>query len=179
MKKIVLTFGLIAGLIVSATLLVMLQMHRDGRPPENGELIGYSSMLIAFVLIYVGIRSERERSGGRISFGRAFKTGILITLVASAVYVVTWEIYYYNFDPGFMERYAESAIEKSRAGGATEFEIAAERRRMENFARLYRNPLVNVGFTLLEIVPVGLLVTLVSAAILKTKQQGADPRLAS
>lgn len=173
MKKIVLSYGLIAGLIVSATLLVMLSMHRDGAPPENGELIGYSSMLIAFLLIFAGIRSEREKNGGHISFGHAVKVGVLITLVASAVYVVTWQIYYYNVDPQFMERYAESALERSRANGASEAQLAAERTKMENFARLYRNPAVNIGFTLLEIFPVGLVVSLISAAILRTKQQRA------
>jgi hypothetical protein len=170
MKRIVLTFGLIAGLITSATLVTMLLVWRDsGTVPENGEIIGYSSMLIAFITIFVGIKTYRDQNGGRITFGQGFKVGILITLVASTLYVATWQVYYYNFAPDFIEKYSARQLEKMRASGASPATLAEEKKKMEDFAKLYRNPLVNIGFSYMEIVPVGLIVTLIAAGVLRRK----------
>src|SRR5687767_16012022 len=70
------------------------------------EIIGYSTMVLSFIMVFIGIRTYRENAGGMITFGKAFKVGILITLIACAVYVVAWEIVYYNFIPDFADRYA-------------------------------------------------------------------------
>src|SRR6185312_9739371 len=101
MKKIVLTFGLIAGAILSLMMLATLPfMDKVGF--DKGYVIGYTSMVLAFLLVFFGIRSYRENiGGGAISFGRAFSVGILIVLIASACYVVTWEIVYFKLAPGF------------------------------------------------------------------------------
>lgn len=171
MKKVVLTFGLIAGLITAGTMMSMVLISRGGQEHlENGEVIGYSSMLIAFILIFFGIRSWRDQNGGKITFKTAFKVGILITLVACAVYVTTWEVYYFTYDQGdFVEHYSARQLEKLKLSGATARELAAERTKMEEFGKLYQNPLVNIGLSFLEIFPVGLIVTLVSAATLRDR----------
>jgi hypothetical protein len=105
-----------------------------------------------------------------VSFGRAFKVGMLITLVACACYVATWQLVYYKLAPDFGDRYAAHMVEKARASGATEGEIAARRKEMARFAEMYRNPLVNIGLTLLEPLPVGVLFALCSAGILSRKR---------
>lgn len=170
MKRIVLIFGLIAGLITSATLLTMLLVSRGSDTvPEHGEVIGYSSMLIAFITIFVGIRTYREQNGGRITFGQGFRVGMLITLVASTMYVATWQVYYYNFAPDFIEKYSARQLETMRAAGASDAVLAKEKQKMDEFAQLYRNPLVNIGFSYMEIVPLGFIVTLVAAGALRRK----------
>lgn len=171
MRRIVLVFGLLSGLITAAMLVLTVPRGTDAASFEHAELVGYSTMVLAFLLVFFGIRSYRQSvGGGAIGFGRAFKVGILITLVSCAVYVATWQVYYFNFAPDFAERYTARTLEKMKEEGAAEAAIAAERDKLARFAQLYKNPFVNVGITFLEIFPVGLVMTLVSAGILRRKE---------
>lgn len=169
MKKIVLTFGIISGVIASVLMVATIPfMDRIGF--DYGLMIGYSTMVVAFLLVFFGIRSYRENvGGGQISFGRAFSVGILIVLVSSILYVITWEIVYFNFLPDFVDKYSNYLIEKSRASGASAEEIAAQTKQMNDMKVVYNNPLYNAAFTLLEPLPVGLVMTLISAALLRRK----------
>lgn len=169
MKKIVLTFGIIAGVILSV-LMVATMPFIDRIGFDYGLVVGYTSMVVAFLLVFFGIRSYRENvGGGQISFGRAFSVGILIVLIASVMYVVTWEIIYFNFLPDFGEKYAAHMLEKARAAGASAEQLAAEAENMNEMKSILNNPLLNAAFTLLEPLPVGLVLTLVSAAILRKR----------
>jgi hypothetical protein len=172
MKKIVLTFGLIAGSFLAIMVALMIPMTRGKTTPDfsNSELVGYTSMIVAFLAIFFGIRSYRENvGGGAITFGRAFKVGILIALVACAMYVGTWEIVYFGFIPDFGDKYAAFTLEKLRADGASPTELDAHQKKMTKMMTWYKNPLFNIGITFMEVFPVGLVVTLVSAAILRRK----------
>jgi hypothetical protein len=172
MRRIVLTYGLIAGAIVSAVMAVTIAVTRDsvGLLLERGMMVGFGSMVLAFLLVFFGIRRYRDTvGGGAIGFLRALGVGLLITLVASAVYVLTWQVLYFGFVPDFAERYGEAVVANLRESGASEAAIAAEEAEMALFAKRYRNPLFNSAVTLLEIFPVGLLMTLISAAILRRK----------
>ena len=106
---------------------------------------------------------------GVIGFVRAFKVGILITLIASVCYVAAWETIYHTMVPDFMEKYAARAIEKARASGASEVQIEAKKKEMAEFSERYKNPFVNVGLTFLEVFPVGIVVVLVSAGTLSRR----------
>ena len=169
MKKIVLTFGLLSGGIVAMLMNVMMVLCLNGRMDmQNSEVLGYTIMVLAFILVYFGIRSYRENvSNGTITFGRAFKVGILITLITCAVYVVVWEVVYFNFIPDFVDRYAAMSLQKLRASGASDAEILKHQQDMVQFKKLYANFFINIGMTFMEIFPVGLLVTLISSAILR------------
>ncbi|HEY3052119.1 MAG TPA: DUF4199 domain-containing protein [Thermoanaerobaculia bacterium] len=177
MKRIVLTFGLISGAILAAMTAMMIPMCMSGVVDlDRSEIVGYTSMVLAFLLVFFGIRSYRENvGGGAITFGKAFTVGILITLIASAVYVISWEIVYFNFVPDFADKYAAHRIEKMRASGATAAAIESMRQEMARFKVLYANPFLNTAITLLEVFPVGLIVTLVSAAILRRKARPSAP----
>jgi hypothetical protein len=175
MKRIVLIFGLISGAIIAAMIMVPLFMN-DTIDHDHSLVFGYTVMVLSFLLVFFGIRSYRENvSGGTITFGRAFKVGILITLMACAVYVATWEIVYFNFLPDFQDKYAAVMIEKARKDGASDAEIAKIAQQMADFKQMYKNPLINIGMTFMEIFPVGLIVTLVSAAILRKRTTTAPP----
>lgn len=173
MKRIVLKYGLASGAVVVTLMAVSLTLNMTGRLDfEGSEILGYSTMVLAFLLVFFGIRAYREETGGgAIGFGKAFKVGLLITLVTCAVYVLTWEIVQYGFYPNFIEDYQAHALAQMRAAGEAEAAIAAAQEEMKQFAELYKNPLVNIGFTFLEIFPVGLVMTLVSAGILRRKPQ--------
>ena len=170
MRKIVLTFGLIAGAILSVMMLATMPfIDRIGN--DKGEIIGYTTMIVAFLMVFFGVKSYRDNvAGGTISFGRAFQVGGLITLLAAVCYVATWEVIYYKMMPDFGEKYAQRAIDKAKAGGATDAQLAATQKEMAQFTEMYKNPVFNVGMTLLEPLPVGLLITLISAGVLRRRK---------
>lgn len=170
MKKIVIICGSIAGLIVSAMLAITVTMSHKSGNLEGGMLLGYATMVIAFSLIFVGIKNYRDKhSNGVISFGKAFKTGLFITLIASTIYVIVWLVSYYFFIPDFGEKYAAHMLGQLKAGGASEVEIAEQTKKMARFNEMYKNPLFNALITYMEIIPVGLLISLISSFILKRK----------
>jgi hypothetical protein len=169
MKKTVLTFGLIGGGIM-ATMMFATLPFVDKIGVDNGEIVGYTTMILAFMLVFFGIRSYRENvNDGHITFGRAFAVGILITLVACVCYVVAWEIIYFKFMPDFANKYASYMIEKVRASGASQQVIDAKLQQMKSFKAMYDNPFINAAITFTEPFPIGLIVTLISAAILRKK----------
>lgn len=171
MRRIVLTFGLIAGAILSAMMAITLRFQEQ-IGFDKGAIIGYTTMVLAFLMIFVGVRAYRDTvGGGRVSFGRAFLVGLLITAVATVCYVATWEVIYYQFAPDFADKYAAYAVDKARASGASEAHIAQTVQEMARFKEMYKNPLVNIALTLLEPLPVGLLFTLIAAAVLGRKPQ--------
>ncbi len=170
MKKTVLTFGLISGAIMAAMMFATLPFV-DKIGFDKGIIVGYTTMILGFMLVFAGIRSYRENvNDGYISFGRGFTVGILITLIACACYVIAWQILYFNFMPDFLDKYASYAIEKAKASGATQQAIDAQMQEMESFKAMYNNPFINAAFTLLEPLPVGLVVTLISAALLRKQR---------
>jgi hypothetical protein len=123
-------------------------------------------------MIYFGVRSYRDTVGdGSITFGRALTVGLTIMLVATACYVVTWEVIYYTSSSDFADKYAAHALAEARADGATEAELAAKAREMAEFGELYKNPLVNIAFTLLEPLPVGIPLSLLSAWLLSRRRR--------
>lgn len=171
MRKTIVVFGLISGAVSSAMLLLTVPfMERIGF--DRGEVLGYTTIVASFLLVYFGIRSYRDRvAGGTMTFGRGFTVGILITLVSSACYVATWEFIYFKLNPGFVDQYAAYAIERARASGASQQEIEATTRQLEQFKVQYQNPLINTAITFMEPFPIGLVVTLISAAILRRARQ--------
>ena len=174
MRKIVLTFGLIAGTMLSVMMLLTMPFH-DQIGYDKSMIIGYTSMVLAFLMIFFGVKSYRDNvSGGRVSFGKAFQIGMLITLIATACYVATWQVVYRKLVPDYDEKYTAYSLEKARQEGATAQELAEKEREMTEFWESYQNPLVNIAFTSLEPLPVGLVFTLVTAGVLSRKRREPD-----
>ncbi|MGH9966386.1 MAG: DUF4199 domain-containing protein [Pyrinomonadaceae bacterium] len=169
MKKTVLTFGLISGAISSVMMLAMLPfIDRIGF--DKGVVVGYTTIILSFLLVFFGVRSYRENvGGGEITFSRALGVGMLITLISCLCYVVTWEIVYFKLMPGFAEKYTTYVIEQVRASGASQQVIEAKMQEMKSFNALYDNPLINAAITFMEPFPIGLAVTLISAIILRKR----------
>ena len=183
MKKTVLTFGLISGLIMSVLMGGSLLLADKIGSGHNSLVLGYTIMVASFLLVYFGIRSYRDNTlAGQISFGRAFACGILITLISTVCYVVMWEVLYFNFMPHFMDGYFAAQIHKLQSAGLDAAATAARVAAIQHSQQLYQNPLVNMAYTLMEPLPVGVLITLLSAALLRRKaptssDPSADPAL--
>jgi hypothetical protein len=169
MKKTVLTFGLISGLIISVLMSGSL-LIADKIGSAHSMVLGYTIMVASFLLVYFGIRSYRDNNlDGQISFGRAFACGILITLITTVCYVITWEVLYFNFMPHFMDSYFAAQIHKLQSAGLDPATTAARVAAIQHSQQLYQNPLINMAYTLMEPLPVGVLITLISAALLRRK----------
>ncbi len=169
MKKTVLTFGLISGVMISVLMDGSLLLSSKIGPGHSMAL-GYTIMVASFMLVYFGIRSYRDNTlGGQISFGRAFSCGILITLITTVCYVATWEVLYFNFIPHFMDSYFAAQIHKVQSLGLDAATTAARVAAIERSQQLYQNPIINAAYTFIEPLPVGLVITLISAAVLRRK----------
>jgi hypothetical protein len=171
MKKTVLTFGLISGALSSLMMVATVPfLHNIGF--NKGLVIGYTAIVLSFLLVFFGIRSYRDNVGsGQITFSKAFAVGISITLISCIFYVVTWEILYFNFLPDFMDKYGAHLMEKLKASGASAAAMQAQLEQIRKYKEMEDNPLLNAAMTFIEPFPIGLAITLVSAAVLRRKPQ--------
>ena len=170
MKKYVLTFGLISGLMIS-TLMGLSYLVSRHIGSGHSLLLGYVTMVASFLLIYFGVRSYRDNQlGGSISFGRALACGILITLVTTMFYVAAWEIIYFNFMPHSMDGYFAAQVQHIQNAGLDPATTAAKVAEIRHSQQMYANPFVNMAYTVLEPLPVGVVITIVSALLLRRRK---------
>lgn len=170
MKKIVLIFGLVLGTILCINMIIMMHICCNNPEFKSNDVLGYTFLVVVFSLVFFGIRNYRNKQlDGSISFGKAFKTGVLITLVASTLYVVIGLLYYYLFLPDFMDHYIQHVLYMMRESGATAKEIADTTKQLTDFKEMYKNPFFAIIFTYLEVFPIGVVVALISSFILKRK----------
>ncbi|NNC98949.1 MAG: DUF4199 domain-containing protein [Gammaproteobacteria bacterium] len=162
MKKIIIIYGIIAGLVIVVPITLSIQYG-------NGSIwFGYLIIFIAFSAIYVATRQYRDHYlGGIIDFKIALQVGLGITAVAGVLYTLVWEVYLAFTDFRFIEDYAQAIIANARNSSASEAEIAATKQQVEAFKTQYRNPLIRLPQTLIEILPPGIIVSLFSAAVLR------------
>jgi hypothetical protein len=173
-KGIVLKYGFISGGILAGMMVVQMAFM-DQIGFDMGAVVGYTTMVIGGLMIYFGIRSYRDGiGGGVVTFGRAFRVGITIVAISTTCYVATWQVVYYKFMPDFGDKYSAHVLEKAKADGMPAAELEAKRVELEKFKEMYKNPLVNIGFTFLEPLPVGLLMTLIAAGLLRREAKRTD-----
>lgn len=173
----ILKYGTIAGVVVGGFMSILFS-GMSGKPPlEYGMLIGYASMLVALSAVFVGIKRHRDDTlGGVIRFWPAFGMGLGISVVAGIIYALAWEAAIAATGTDFAALYSEFLIEQQRAAGASEAAIAQLRSELAEFAVQYANPWFRLPMTFIEIFPVGVLVSLVSAGLLRNPRFMAAPR---
>lgn len=168
MFRIVLKYGLIAGVIVGLALVSVSLAYGGQPPPDWGMAAGFASMLIALSMVFVGIKRHRDTAGGGvIRFWPAFGLGLAISGVASVVYVLAWELSMVLVGGDFAAMFAQHMVERAEAKGLTGDALAAAVAKAREFEAMYRNPLLRMPMTFVEIFPVGVLVSLVSALVLR------------
>ncbi len=175
MKKIILICGLIGGLISISWYIFSVQIFKLDMSMNERLFFGYASMVLAFSLIFVGVKNFRDNyNEGIISFGKALKVALLITAVASTVYVVIWLIDYFFFTPDVMAKYAASMLADLKAKHTSQAHIDKEMAEITQYAKMYRNPFLNAMMTYAEIVPVGIVISFIAALILKNNPKPAS-----
>ncbi len=171
MLRPILTYGTIAGTIVGIALF-SLTVSINGHPPSSwGVVIGYLTMLIALSAVFVGIKQQRDvAQGGVIKFWPAFGMGLAISCIASLFYVAAWEAALAVTGMDFANDYADAIVAEQRAKGASAEALAKLQADMAAFKTQYADPLQRLPMTFAEIFPVGLLVSLVSAGLLRNSR---------
>ena len=178
MRPIVITFGLIAGIICGMMFFVI--SPTDGEINfDNGQLYGYITMTIALSTIFFAVKQYRDKyHNGEIKFGKAFLVGLYITLIAAVVYVLAWELYYNNYAQDFGDKYVEYMRGKLESQGISAAEIDNELASLTSMMESYKtNTLMRMGLTMTEILPVGLIISLISALLFGfvLKKKTTDP----
>jgi len=173
MKKIIIVCGLIGGIILCIFMVASLAISDQNY--ESGMIYGYAAMILAFSLIYVGIRNFRDKSNeGLITFGKAFKIGLYITLIGSTMYVITWLIEYYFFIPDYMDKYAVHMMKNINLNAMSRLQIDDQLKSITSMKEMYKNPLFVILLTYAEVLPVGLAISVISALMLKKNVRNKD-----
>ncbi|MBN8884325.1 MAG: DUF4199 domain-containing protein [Rudaea sp.] len=171
MFRIILRYGVLAGLIVGVPMLVLTVTLDHHMPVAWGMVIGYTTMLIAFSLVFIAIKRHRDGDlGGVIRFWPAFALGLGITVVASVFYVCAWEALLATTHMDFIGGYAQTLIEQKKASGVSGEALAKFVAEMETLKAQYANPLYRLPMTFTEIFPIGALVSLIAAALLRNRR---------
>ena len=177
MKKNILVFGTISGAIISTFMGISMAVMSCGSGDSDGGtgsmIMGFSAMVVAFSLIFVGIKNFRDKqNGGAITFGKGFLLGFMIALVASTLYVLTWAVEFHFFMPDFMDKYAAMQVKQLHDSGVTDAALEDGLKSIESESYSYKhNPFFFAMYTYMEILPVGIIITLISALILRKKIQ--------
>jgi hypothetical protein len=166
MTRIIGFYGSIAGIIVAIGMWAGISFIPKGG--SAGMAVGYLTMLVALSFVFVGVKQYRDNvKGGIIRFWTALGVGLSIAVVASLFYVGAWEIYMYNTNYTYMDKYISSSVDTMRAAGKSASGIANFQAEMVKFKAQYAHPLFRVLITFTEIAPVGFLIALISAALLR------------
>lgn len=170
MKRNVIVFGLILGTILCINMFYMVNLLYTHPDFKSNDILGYTAMVVMFSLIFFGVRNYRNKQlAGSISFGKAFKTGLFIALLAATFYVAIWLVTYYVFVPDYLDKYISHVLTE-----CTPSNLDAKTKEMAEFKEMYKKPVFVVLITYFEVLPVGIIVALISAAILKTKGQKSN-----
>ena len=164
MNNIILKNGLIGGIIVSIFMGFTTMYMKSNPEVEPSMFVGFASMILSFFFVVWGIKQQRDTNNGIISLGKGFVTGLLISLVISTIYVFVWLVIYYNFFPNFMDHYADIAIKN-----ADPKDLAIVTEEMNTYKEYYKSPLMIILLTFMEILPLGIVVSFISALVLKRK----------
>jgi hypothetical protein len=180
MKRNILVFGAISGVIISTIMAVSMAVMSSGTAETDGGrssmIIGFAAMAVAFSFIFVAIKKYRDKqNGGVITFGKGFLLGLMISLVASTIYVITWGVEFHYFLPDFMDKYSAMQVKQLHESGISGAALDETLKSIESANYSYKhNPFFFAMYTYMEILPVGIIITLVSALILKRKTPATD-----
>ena len=168
MLRTSLIYGVVAGFIVALPMFSLLAINPDPSSLAGSQFFGYALMILALSMVFIGVKSYRDKArGGVIKFLPALLVGLGISFVAAIIYVIGWEITLYFTDYAFASDYATASLESARAKGASPTDLEAMTTQFEDFQRMYANPLFRLPMTFIEIFPVGLIISLIAAALLR------------
>jgi hypothetical protein len=179
MKKAVLQYGLLSG-IALAVMMALTEPFEHHVSARFGMVVGYTTMVLSFLIVFVGVKHYRDvECGGTISFGRAFGAGVLMMLISCACYVAMWEVLVATVEKNFAHDYTAGMVKRAQNSGLQGAALEAKLAEIHKFEETYSNPVYRMAMTLLEPLPVGIVMALVTAGVLRRKPEFGLPAAAS
>lgn len=173
MKKMVLIYGFLASLIVVGVSSLFLWSSAPDSSLSHSEWLGYLTMVLGLSVIFVAVKQHRDHNlGGVIGFKSALLVGLLVTLITTVCYVLAWEIFFQQLGQSYLAEFTQQYLLELEQGGASPDELAATRQEMSEFGALYNRFYFRMFITALEILPVGLVISFLCAALLRTRSTG-------
>lgn len=167
MNKYLVQYGLIVGGLLTFFMWSSYFIWKDNVNIALAQFIGYITMLISFLFLFVGLKKYRKSQDGKLSFRDGFKSALTIALIASVCYVVSWMIYYQFFGHTFIADYQAQILADLKTQGLSDIEIGEQKLNLDVMAEKYKSPLFRIGVTFMEILPIGIISSFFSALILK------------
>jgi hypothetical protein len=163
MKKTVLIYGLLSGFISILLMTVtMLKLDRIGF--DDAMIYGYIGIFLSFIPLYIGVMAyNKAHTETPLKFGGALIAALLMCLISCAVYATTWQIESPILFPDFLDKYTVYAHDKLVRSGASGEALKKQAAAIENMRALYKKPVSLWLMTIIEPLPLGLLVSLVAA----------------
>jgi len=169
MKKIILVYGLLAALILNVFMFTLTPVWEKSGDFQKGEYFGYASIILACTMILAGVYKYRQSTGGILTFGKGFVIGLSISVIASLLYVAGWMIYSNYVDAQFVDAYFAYSVDQLKSQGLPKEELEMKLQEMEQFKKIYQQPLIQMGFTFLEVFPIGVLFSLIAGLVFRRK----------
>jgi hypothetical protein len=168
MLRFILSYGAVAGLLVGAPLSAVTLLMSGQAMMQYGMLVGYLIMLIGLSAVFFAIKRHRDIDlGGVIKFWPALALGLGVSGVAGVIYVIAWDASCAIAHADFAGAYAKAMIAEQQAKGVSGAPLERFKTEMAQFKIQYANPLYRWAMTFAEIFPVGVIVSLVSAGLLR------------
>lgn len=166
MKKIIFRNGLLGGLLVSTAMIITTVFMKVYPDKEPSMVLGFSSIFLSFLFVIIGIKQREALNESSFSFWKSFKTGFYISAIISTIYVLVWLVIYYNFFPNFMESYSNIVLKNAKPE-----ELAAKTLEMNYMKEAYKNPILVILYTYMEVFPLGIIVALITPTVTLFKQK--------
>jgi hypothetical protein len=167
MKKIILKYSLISGSIFLISMIIT-GVFKTKMGNGWDEIIGFTALILSFAMVYPAMLSYRNSlPDQKIKFLQSLKIGLIITIISCIVYVIGWLVIYYTLIPNYWDRYAAITAEKMRHHGDSAADIKKE---TESILQ-YKKPYLNAMEAFLETFPIGVLISLISATIVRLRKK--------
>lgn len=168
MKTTIKRYGLRAALVmVIFSAISFILISGDNSKYDLGEIIGYLSMFLAMIFVYLGIRNYRDhQNNGELSFGQALKLGLLIALFPAIAFGIMDQIYVQVINPNFYEEYYQTQLDNIDDSNAEEYQ--KQLAKLQSQQEMFSIPIVSYLLMFVTVFLIGIVVTIISGLILKS-----------
>jgi hypothetical protein len=172
MKQVIWKNGLISGALITTFTLISMYFCYTSETMQGNMLLGFTAMFLAFAFIFVGVKNFRDKHNeGVVTFGKAFMVGLYIALISSSMYVIGWMFEYHLVMPDFMDKYVDYGIQHIDKASLSAEEYDKQVKGLESYRHTYDNKISMALLTYMEILPVGMLMSLIAALVFMRKKK--------
>ena len=162
-------YGVILGgaLMIISLLLYALGLDKD---ETVSKIAGIFNILIPAIITFLGIKALRdENQNGFITFGQGFSCGLVISIIGAVISGLYSYLYFLVINP-WMVTYVRMKQEQEMLDrGLSESEVE----KMAGTMEMWTTPGMMAAFAVIGMIVLGLVISLIAAAILKKEDPNA------